>query len=112
MLPSFAEDVIEVESPVWVLDSRNTRRPTFPVGNLRTRVPGCSVQPGASAEILAGRTTTSVRWTVFAPPGTAVEATDTVMFEGTRYAVDGEAARHRSPTGATSHVMLLLLDWK
>ena len=112
MLPSFADDVIEVESPVWVVDSRNVRRPTFPVGNPRTRVPGCSAQPGASTEVLAGRTTTSVRWTLYVPPGIAIDATDTVLFEGVRYAVDGEPERHRSPTGSVSHSMLLLVDWK
>lgn len=112
MLPSFANDVIDVEKPVWVTDSRNTRRATFPAGNPRTHVAGCSVQPGASAEVLAGRTSVSVRWTVFAPPGTAVEATDSVLFEGTRYAVDAEPGGYRSPTGATSHVVILLLDWK
>jgi hypothetical protein len=54
----------------------------------------------------------AVRWSWFAPPGTDVQATDAVEWEGKTYAVDGEPARHRSPTGDLDHVLVLLIDWR
>lgn len=112
MLISFANDTVEVVHPVWVEDSRNIRRATYPDDAPTTVVDGCSVQQGASTEVLGGRDTTAVRWTVLAPAGTTVEETDAVKFEGHRYRVDGHPARQKSPTGALDHVAILLLDWK
>ena len=111
MLPSFATDTITVVEPTMV-DQRGTLRPTYdPPASTRT-VTGCSVQPGAATEDLAGRTQQTVRFTVYAPPGTHASALAAVDWEGQRYAVDGQPLAHRSPTGATSHVVLLLVDWK
>lgn len=112
MLPTFADDAVAIVHPVWVTDPRNSRRATFPDDAPRVVVEGCSVQPGATAEALEGRDTTTVRWTVYAPEGTPVDSTDAIEYEGVRYAVDGQPAVHRSPTGATSHVAILLVDWK
>ena len=109
---SFANDTIDVIPPVWVTDARNNRNATFPPDAPRTPVPGCSVQPGATSEVLDGRDTTAVRWTVFAPADAPVESVDAVEWQGVRYAVDGHPARHRSPTGTASHTVILLVDWK
>lgn len=112
MLPSFADDEILLVHPAWVTDSRGTRRPDY-AGGARVPVPGCIVQPGASVEVLEQRVgAVAVRWSVFAPPGTVVEAADAAEYGGRLYAIDGEPARHRSPTGALDHVLLLLVDWK
>lgn len=111
MLPSFVRETITVVDPVWV-DDRGTPVADYGPGATRTVVPGCSVQPGASSEDLAGRTHVTVRWTVYAPPGTVVAADSAVEYEGRRYAVDGEPARWKSPTGAVSHLVLYLIDWE
>lgn len=113
MLPSFANDEITVVRPTWTTDARNVRRADYGAGAGRTPVVGCSVQPGASPELVAaGRTTTTIRYTVYAPPSVDVEAADAVEYRGKLYAVDGEPLRQPSATGALDHVFLLLIDWK
>ena len=112
MLPSFATDTIHVVTPVWV-DDRGTMVPDWsqPPAS-RTPVYGCSVQPGASTEDLLGRQNVTVRWTVWAPEGTVVDAHQGVEWQGVVYQVDGEPLSWRSPSGAVSHVVLLLVDWQ
>lgn len=75
-------------------------------------VPGCSIQPGASAEVLAGRDAVSVLWTVYAPPGADVVALDLVRYAGVLYEVSGEPARWPSPTGSLDHMVVLLVRWE
>lgn len=111
-MPSFANQAVTVVHPAWITDARNNRKAVFDERATRVLVQGCSVQPGASAELLAGLGTVTVRWTVLAPVGTAVEATDAVEVVGKRYAVNGEPMRQPSATGALDHVLLLLIDWK
>jgi hypothetical protein len=112
-LPSFADDTPTVVRPTWTTDARGTRRPDYGAGAARVAVPGSLVQPGASQEVLDNRVgAVAVRWSVFMPPGTDVQATDAVEWEGKLYAVDGEPARHRSPTGTLDHVLVLLIDWR
>lgn len=114
MTLSFARKVIWVAKPVWVLDERRNRVATYPDDGPRTRVERCLVQPGATAETLGGRDTTAIRWTVHAPPGTSVEATDAVALTegGDLYRVDGHPAEVPSPTGAVAHVVILLVEWR
>lgn len=111
MLPSFATQEITLVHPVWTTDARNVRRPDYGPAAERVVVPGCSVQPGASVELLGGRNSVAVRWSVYAPPGTVVEATDAAEYRGRLYRVDGQPDLWPSPTGALDHVLLLLLDW-
>ena len=112
MLPSFASQEITVVHPVWTTDARNVRKPDYGPAAGRTPVPGCSVQPGASPELVTdGRDTTAIRWTVLAPPSIVVEATDAVEYRGRLYKVDGEPMVWDSPTGALDHVALFLIDW-
>lgn len=113
MLPSFASQEITVVDPVWTTDARNVRRPDYGPAASRTVVEGCSVQPGASPELVPdGRATATIRWTVLAPAGTVVEAASGVEYRGRLYAVDGEPLVWDSPTGALDHVALFLIDWK
>ncbi|AYN56827.1 head-to-tail stopper [Arthrobacter phage Andrew] len=111
MLPSFATQEITLVHPVWTADARNVRRPDYGAAAERVPVPGCSVQPGASAEVLGGRDSVAVRWSVYAPAGTVVEATDAVEYLGKLYRVEGQPQAWPSATGALDHVLLLLLDW-
>lgn len=110
-LPSWASDTVEVIEPAWV-DERGTATPDYDNPTSTTPVPGCDVQPGASGEDLAARQGVTIRHTVYAPPGTAVNALSAVRYEGTVYAIDGEPMRWKSPTGAVSHVLIYLIDWK
>ncbi|AYN57660.1 head-to-tail stopper [Arthrobacter phage Kepler] len=113
MLPSFATQQITVVRPAWVTDGRGVRKPDYGDAAARTVVPGCSVQPGASPELVQpGRTTATIRFTVLAPPSVVVESADGVEYRGRLYAVDGEPLPWESPTGALDHVGLFLIDWK
>lgn len=113
MLPSFANDQITVVEPTWTTDARNVRKPDYGAGAARSVVRGCSVQPGASPELVAaGRSTTTIRYTVLAPPAAVASSSSGVEYLGKLYAVDGEPLRQPSATGALDHVVLLLIDWK
>ncbi|QOI67655.1 head-to-tail stopper [Arthrobacter phage Orcanus] len=113
MLPSFATQEITVVRPVWTTDARGVRKPDYGEAAGRSVVRGCSVQPGASPELVApGRTTTTVRYTVLAPASVVVESADGVEYRGKLYAVDGEPQVWPSATGALDHVALFLIDWK
>lgn len=118
MLPSFANDVPVRVRPTWITDARGTRRADYGAGAGRVPIPGSLMQPGATAEVLAQRVgAVAVRWSWYAPPDTDVQATDAVEWAGRDgvvrlYAVDGEPAWHRSPTGDLDHLLVLLIDWK
>lgn len=72
-------------------------------------IDGCDVQPGSSQENLANRDTTLIQWTVFAPAGSAVQATDRITWGGDVYAVDGEPKRWRGL--GLDHDEILLKKW-
>lgn len=76
-----------------------------------TIVRNCSADPGASLEYLLNRDTSLIAWTVFAPAGTAVEATDRVKFNGVTYEVWGEPLRWNSASGHLDHVVIMLQKW-
>ncbi|UVK62549.1 head-to-tail stopper [Arthrobacter phage TaylorSipht] len=113
MLPSFATQEITVVRPAWTTDARGIRKADYGEAAARTKVPGCSVQPGASPELVApGRVTTTIRYTVLGPQSLDVEAADGVEYRGRLYKVDGEPMEWPSATGALDHVALFLIDWK
>lgn len=70
----------------------------------------CSVQPGATEEDLQNREGVLIQWTVYAPAGADVRATDAVDFQGVRYAVDGEPKRWM--TGILDHTVIALRRWE
>lgn len=72
----------------------------------------CTVQPGASQEILAGRDATLIQYTVSAPGTPDVLATDRVQYNGGTYDIDGEPLFWPSPTGALDHTIILLKTWE
>lgn len=109
MLPSFATQSITVVEPTLV-DDRGTMVADYETPLSEVEVTGCSVQPGASAEVLAARQGVSVRWTVYAPAAAVVTAHSAVRYAGRLYDVDGEPQRWPSPTGGLDHTVLLLVD--
>lgn len=75
-------------------------------------VTGCSIQPGPPTEILGDREAARIAWTIYQPPGADVTSTDHGRVNGTLYRVAGEPQRWTSPTGATSHDVVLLERWE
>lgn len=75
-------------------------------------IDGCSVLPGASNEDLQGRDAALIQWTVYAPPGADVKASDEIIYAGVSYAVDGEPQRFSNPFGFLDHDVLLLKRWE
>lgn len=110
MLPSWARDTITVIRPKWVTE-RGKRIPDYERGE-RIQVDGCSVQPAGTEETLAGRQASTVRLTVYAPPGTLIGPHDAVEVDAIRYRAAGAGQAWRSPTGAVSHVIASLVDWE
>lgn len=112
MLPSWASDAIKVLTPVIVMERGKEVADWSQPPASSVTVRGCDVQPGASTEEVAARQNVIIRHTVWAPPATVVGAHDAMEYDGTRYAVDGEPMRWKSPTGAVSHVQIYLIDWE
>ena len=110
-LAGWASTSIDVVRPVMVSD-RGTLIADWDASPASdVEVTGCLATPGASAEDLAARTSLIVHWTVYAPPGTDVRATDGVRLDGHLYRVNGEPQRWTSPSGLLDHVRIELIDW-
>lgn len=112
MFPSFASQTVQIEEAVLVNRRGKMERDWTQAPAKTTTVPGCSVQPGASDEVLAGRQGVTVQYTVLMPPGYPITAHSAVRYQGTRYQVDGEPKVWPSPTGGLDHIDVLLIDWK
>ncbi len=111
MLPSWASDAVTIIEPSWVTD-RGKSVPDYGSPASQTVVRGCSVQPGAGVENTQARQNVIVRHTAYLPAGTSVTAHSKVRFNGVDYGVDGPPDVWQSPTGAVSHVVARLVDWK
>lgn len=63
----------------------------LPSTDTRTDVPGCVVAPGSSEEpVERGRDSVLTSWTVYAPRGTDVRATDDIEIRGVRCRIVGD----------------------
>lgn len=108
--------------PIFATDTVDRVRPTMATDHGR-QVPdwdadpaaddpitGCSVQPGASDEDNANRSSVTVRYTVFAPLDADIQPGDALRWEGRLYQVDGEPQRWRQL--GLAHQVVLLVDWE
>ena len=78
----------------------------------RLVIPGCSVQPAATALSQDGRVLgISESLTCYAPPGADVLAGDRIEFEGGVYVINGEPKSWLSATGALDHIQMELKRW-
>lgn len=75
-------------------------------------IEGCSADPGATDEDLAGRDATLVQWTIRAPLGVDVLSTDDVEYRGTDFSVDGEPVPLEGPVEILNHTLILLKTWR
>lgn len=71
-----------------------------------------SVQPGASADDMQNRDGTLIQWTVYVQGRPDVLSSDRIIYEGQPYAIDGQPARWKSPTGALDNTTILLKRWE
>jgi hypothetical protein len=75
-----------------------------------TEVEGCHVQPvEADEQVDPGRDTITTRWRLFAPDGTAIAATDRIVYAGATYEIDGAPNLWPSATGTLDHVEAFLV---
>lgn len=70
----------------------------------------CSIQPGATQEILQGRDATLIEYTVFAPDGADILSTDRVQLDGKPFSINGEVIRWQ--TGILDHTVVFLQRWE
>ncbi|MFF1820391.1 hypothetical protein ACFVWG_24005 [Kribbella sp. NPDC058245] len=83
----------------------NTTQPDW-ANPTATTVAGCSVQPIPAPAYTVDQDSSQTRWSVWAPGGTDVQATDRVLWNGDTYDVDG--APQRWHFGRLSHVVINL----
>lgn len=110
-LASWASTTVDVVRPATVDDRGTTIVDWDATPASDTAVAGCVATPGPSSEDLASRTSVTVRWTVYLPPGTDVCATDGIRIEGRLYRVHGEPQVWTSASGAVDHIRAELIDW-
>lgn len=72
----------------------------------------CTVQPGSSQELLAGRDATLIQYTVRVCGQVDVKSTDRIQYLGVTYDIDGQPLLWPSPTGALTHTIILLRTWE
>lgn len=70
-------------------------------------ITGCSVQPGAGSEFTDRRDALTTLYSVWAPEPADVLETDTIVFDGTPYAVDGQIERWNVGTNLDHKVIRL-----
>lgn len=75
-------------------------------------IPGCTDYALSGVETLQGTEVAMGSRQMFMPAGTDVRATDRIRHLGYVWEIVGEPAPQISPTGALSHVEVLLKRWK
>ena len=111
MLPSFWRQTITRVRPGEKTE-RGSVVPDWSTAE-RLEIPGCNVQPAATALQQDGRVAgISDGLTVYAPPDIDVKAGDRIEYGGNVYAINGDPLAWPSPTGALDHVQLNLMRWR
>lgn len=111
MLPSFANQTIDVVRPKKTTTSRGSTVPDW-TETTKTTVTGCSIQPASTSLSQDGRILgIADGWTAYVPEGTDVKAGDRIDFDGESYAINGEPRKWTGPS-RTSHIQLALVRWE
>lgn len=97
---SFHRETIEVLSASGQLD-RYGNAPLNWSQATTTTVENCRLLPVPSDEIQERLTR---RWTLYAPPDTALVSSNRIRWQGAVYEVSGEVRRWPSPTGRLAHI--------
>ena len=112
MIASFATDSIVRLRAGETSDSHGNSFPDWGGAVEELTITGCSVQPGATVEMLENREGTRIDLTVYAPANADVRSSDRVRYDGEVFEVDGRPQRWKSPTGTLSHTVILLTLWE
>ena len=110
MLPSWADDRVNVIEPTWV-DERGKQVAVYP-DVPGTPVDGCSVQSGAATTQLQMRDNVAIEWTAFVPPEATITRHAQIKWQGEKYKIDGIPLPVRSPLGTLDHTVLPLIRWE
>ena len=111
MLPSFCKDSVTVKR-AQLVDRRGSKvldwsNPTS------TTLKGCSVQPSTTSRDFDGRTVQVYEgWTLYALPGSDLQAGDRIEYDGLTFEIDGAPMKQPSPTGRVSHIWARLAEWR
>lgn len=110
-LPSFCTEAVTVlRAPLVAQRGASVRDWASAEGH---EVAGCSVQPTSTAtDRTDPRDSVSLGATLYAPPGSDIEAGDRVSCSLGSFAVEGRPMPRTSPTGAVSHVEVALSLWE
>jgi hypothetical protein len=92
-------------------DSHNDGVPDWDTPS-STIISNCYVEQGTTDEQLINRDTVEILWTVYAPPGIDVLATDRIVFEGITYDIDGQPGVNRSFTRKLDYTGIALKRWE
>lgn len=109
---SFARAIVTRLRPVWITDAHGNIVPDWSQPPAELPIGGCSVQPGATSEVLTSRDTIQNQWTVYAPRFADVKPTDRIRWSGVDYEVVGQPAAWDSPTGSLSHIQFTIQLWE
>lgn len=111
-LPSFCADAVTVRRAP-LAESRGTEARDWPRAQSH-EVAGCSVQFGSTSQDRgdARGLAASGSATLYAPPGSDIQAGDRVSCWLGEFEVDGEPMPRKSPTGAVSHTAAQLSRWR
>ena len=110
MLPSFCNDTITVKRAA-LKDSRGTKVRDW-ANAVSNTLGGCSVQPTSTSRDFDGRTTqVTEEWTLYAPPGSDLQAGDRIEWNSLTFEINGAVMPWKSPTGRVSHMWARLSEW-
>lgn len=88
-----------------------TNRYGDPLPATEHTIDDCVLAPAGSSETTDRQNQVTARTTAYAPPGADVRATDRVRLpDGTRWQVDGEPQRYRSPFATGSGLCVINLE--
>ena len=108
MLPSFANQTIDVVRPKTTTTSRGSTVPDWS-DTMKTTVTGCSIQPASTSLSQDGRVLgINDGWTAYVPEGTDVKAGDRIEFDGQTFEINGAPRKWTGPS-RTSHIQLNLV---
>jgi len=111
MLPSFCQDSVDVWRAPYI-DSRGTKVRDW-AHAVKHTVSGCSFQyRSTEQEWTDARQAVTVRARLYMPFGSDIEVDDRIDYENHSYAVNGAPMAKKSPTGAVSHIVCDLVDWR
>lgn len=106
MLPSFANKSVTITRAPWI-ETRGTRERDWSNAEIHT-VRGCSIQPANTFSDRNQREAVEYDAVLYAPENADIQAGDKVTYNGRIYLVQGAPMLWESPTGAVSHLQVML----